>query len=134
MIRTRSKPVSDLTNRLNEYLLAEEAELLLQALESSQQPQQPDLCGPFSGVSTLVRVQTALLDTDTQASVSPQFQRRLLAQVLDQLQIPNATAFPALGLISIRVTDRRRERPDALVQDFEAGLDGLLPHLLSQGL
>ena len=103
MIRTRSKPVSDPTNRLREYLLAEETELLLQALESSQQPQQPDLCGPFSGVSTLVQVQTALQDTDTQAP-SPQFQRRLLARVLDQFQIPNATAFLRWGLISIPVT------------------------------
>jgi hypothetical protein len=78
-------------------LLAEETELLLQALESSRWPQPPDLCGPFSRVSTLVQLQSALLATDTQ-SPSPQAQRRLLAQVLDQLQIHNATEFLALRL------------------------------------
>jgi hypothetical protein len=76
-------------------LLAQETERLLAALESSHWPQQQNLCGPLSRVSTLIQLQTALLDRENQIPTTP---RQLLARFLDQLPIRYGAEFLATRL------------------------------------
>jgi hypothetical protein len=96
MIRTSSKPVSDLTNRLNEDLLAEEPSCRYKRLNRANSPNSW-ICADRFQESRLWFRSKLRCWIQTPRVRLPQFQTRLLAQVLDPASNPQCHSIPCAG-------------------------------------